>query len=202
MKFSTNARALPSTRPRRGYTLLEMLAVVTIIAITTGIALPRVNVAAYRADANANIVRGALQTAQRLAVTRQSDIIVGFDVTSGVVRVLEDRNNNQRTDAGERLVRYAMDNTARFVLPPTSVPVTMGGTGSVVALSTQLVTIDGLPSVVFHRNGAASRNAEIYMVSTQRATNEYRAVLVTQATGRTDAFRSSTSAPTWRKAST
>jgi prepilin-type N-terminal cleavage/methylation domain-containing protein len=200
--FTTDARKVQRPRRRRGYTLLEMLIVVTIVALTAGIALPRVNVAWYAADANAEIVRTTLQNAQRLAVTRQHDVLVSFDTARGVMRMLEDKNNNQVADAGERIIGRALDKTARFGGPVAAIPTSLGSTGGTRAVSVAGTarSLGGLPCIVFHRNGSASNDVDIYLRSVRRTITEYRGISLVQSTGRTEWYRYSTVVPTWRKA--
>jgi hypothetical protein len=57
-------------------------------------------------------------------------------------------------------------------------------------------TLDGMPSVIFRRNGAASTDVDVYVAAARGS--DYRAVSVVQATGRTDWFRYVNSA--WKPA--
>jgi hypothetical protein len=48
---------------------------------------------------------------------------------------------------------------------------------------------DGMPTVIFRRDGAASSDLEVYVVSSRALPDDFRAIQVVQSTGRTDWFR-------------
>lgn len=183
--------------PKRGVTLIELMIVVTLISLISALALPKINFAQFRTDDSVREVRTTLQTAQRLAVTRQFDVIVSFDSTNRRMRIVEDRNNNYAIDAGERVTYVPLDEGVTFATP------TAGGiTGTATASvdGTNLQSISGLPSVVFLRSGSASSYVEVYLTANGNdGVNEWRGVQVTQATGRTVWYRWITNL--WSKAS-
>lgn len=186
-------------RPRGGHTLVELVLVLTVGMLLAAVVTPRLNRAAYDADAAARVVRGALQTAQRVAVAQQADVVVGFDLPNGRLRVLEDLNGNGRHDAGaalrERVSWRPLDPGVRFARPPARV----GGASATDALAEVSETNDGLPSVTFHRDGAASANAEAYLAATRGGVTAWRGVVVARATGRVEWWARDVAAGTWAR---
>ena len=183
-----SARARPAAYTGRpGYTIVELLVTLAIMALALAAVTPRVHRAAYDADAAARVIAGTLQTAQRLAVTEQSTVVVGFDTAGGRLRILEDRNGNLHYDAAaldsERVVWRPVDTqAAAFATPPAGVN---GPVASALAsINTPAATTDGLPSVAFRRDGAASENFEAYVRVLRGGVTEWRAVTVARATGR------------------
>src|SRR5262245_11275020 len=90
-------RTTTSARPRAfaaGFTVLELMVVVTIVSVLMAIALPRVDFGRYKADGRVQIVRKALQQAQRSSLVRQHDVIVSFDTAGSRMRVALDANND------------------------------------------------------------------------------------------------------------
>jgi hypothetical protein len=130
-------------------------------------------------------VRLALQNAERLAVTRKHDVVVSFDLTNERLRILEDRNNNDAVDNGERVTYAALENGVHFKAPPAGLsgPVTSAVVGS------NIKTVNGMPTIVFRRDGAASTDLEVYLASSKELANDWRAIQVVQSTGRTDWYR-------------
>ncbi len=166
-------------------TLPELLIVCTILGIMATAALPRLEMLRPRADNAMRLVRGTLQQAQRLAVQHQYDVIVGVDVANRRLRVAEDSTNDRTIDEDERVRWIPMDEEIYFVTPPTPIPGGVGG--SAVAGASR--DVDGLPSVTFHRSGAASGAIEIYLEGRHRGRHDVRAIRITHSTGRTDWFR-------------
>ena len=183
--------------PRRGVTLIELMIVVSLISLVSALAMPKINMAQYRADDSVRAVRTALQLAQRMAITRQYDVIVSFDTIQQRVRIVDDLNNNYQIDGGERTTYVTLDQGVKFHAPPVNAglngPVSAGVTGNGIQ------SISGLPSIVFLRSGSASSNVELYLSSAGNNQVLYRAVQVTQSTGRTVWYRSLRSV--WTKAS-
>jgi prepilin-type N-terminal cleavage/methylation domain-containing protein len=183
--------------PRRGVTLIELMIVVTLISLISAIALPKINFAQFKTDDSVRALRTTLQTAQRLAVTRQYDVIVSFDSANSRLRIVQDKNNNYAIDAGETVSYVPLDPGVTFATPA------QGGIVATVASSvsgTNIMTISGLPSVVFLRSGSASSYVEVYLTAHGNdGVNEWRGVQVTQATGRTVWYR--WLATLWSKAS-
>lgn len=172
---------------RRAVTLIEMMIVVVLLSIVSALALPRLNLAQFRADDSVRAVRTTLQNAQRLAVTRQYDVIVSFDTSNKQLIVVEDTNNNYQVDPGERTTATPLDVGVTF-----STPAQGGVTGPVGSPidGTNVLTINGLPSVVFLRSGSASSYLEVYLTANgNNGETEWRAVQVTQSTGRTVWYR-------------
>jgi len=178
------ARRIPDFR-RLAFTTTEMIAVIVVIGVICGIAIPHINFTQYQVDAAVRTVRMAVQNAQRLAVTRQYNVIVSFDETSNRIRVLEDGNNNNAVDLGERVTWVPLQDGVNFATPPAGIngPVIMPVDGS------DVVTIDGMPSIIFRRNGAGNTDLEVYLTSRRVNPNDFRGVTVLKATGRTDWYK-------------
>ena len=174
-------------RRQGGFTTIEMLIVVVLISLTAAWALPKFSVARYRADATGRLVRGLLQTAQRNAITRQSDVIVCFDSVGARLLVVQDLNNNGVVDAGEVAQYRGLENGANYVQPTwTGVNGTVP-TGGIIGST--LSTVSNYPAVIFRRDGSASSNLEIYVTTRDAVRVEYRAITVIASTGRTFMYK-------------
>jgi prepilin-type N-terminal cleavage/methylation domain-containing protein len=175
----------PRSTRRRGFSAIELLIVCAIVGIFATLAYPRVNFTQFQVDSGARTIRVALQNAERLAVTRQYDVVVSFDATRKRVRILEDGNNNDIVDNGERVTYAALEDGVHFKIPPAG----LSGPVSAAVIGSNLKTVDGMPTVVFRRDGAASSDLEVYLASSKELSNDWRAIQVVQSTGRTDWFR-------------
>lgn len=188
MRFVSQHTTRPAStisRVRHAFTVIELLVVLSIIGIIASMAIPRIDASRYRVDAAARGIRGTLQQAQRLAIVRQHDVIVSFDATTMRLRTLEDRNNDAIVDADERSRWIPMQEGARFLAPPTGLK---AGTPAAL-IGSNYREIDGMPSIVFHSDGAASTEAEVYVTSATGAPQHFRAITLVQSTGRTEWFR-------------
>jgi prepilin-type N-terminal cleavage/methylation domain-containing protein len=189
----------PQTTPARcgpgGFSLPELAVVVAIIGIVVAFAVPRFPIAAMRADAAVRVVRAELQAAQRAAITRQSNIVVAVDVTNHRLRILEDADNDELAGTGERVRMRPLEENVFFRAP------TLGRvSGAALAESyvgSNLRERDGLPSVVFRRDGSASSDLEVYLSSSPTDEGSWRSVTVAPSTGRADAWRRTSAG--WRR---
>lgn len=169
--------------PAAGYSLIELMTVVALLGLLATIAVPRIDVTQYRSDAAMHAVGSVLLGAQRAAVMKQHQIVVAFDVTNRRIRVHDDLNNNNRVDAGERLIWQPLEDGVVF--GRDGAPAQAIGSGPVTFTRTQ----DGLPSVTFLRNGAAEQEGGVYITSrraqqTGTRPRDARLVVVARATGR------------------
>lgn len=177
-------------RTRRGFSLVELVIVMLIMGIVAGYAVPKLSLSRYRVDGVALSVRSALQTAQRTAIARQHDVIVSFDTANARIRVAPDPDNSGTIDGTEaNLAAWRPLGASEgnlFGLPPRgySTP-----TVATPVLGSTLRKVNGWPSIIFHRDGSASSEAEIYLANAARGRPQYRVVTVVRSTGRTDAWR-------------
>jgi prepilin-type N-terminal cleavage/methylation domain-containing protein len=181
---------------RAGFTLVEMLLVVTVVGIVAGMALPKIDYDRYRVDSAGRVARNVLQNAQRMAILRQTNVIVSFDVSGRQMRIIEDANNNNTIDTGERVTTRPIEEGAGLYVPPRTLN---NQTATTAVEGSALTTVGGLPSIVFLRDGAASADVALYISGGRRLPNLFRAVRVTKATGRADYSRYD--GTTWKKGS-
>lgn len=178
-------------RARRGYTLVEMMIVVTLVAIITAMVMPKIDYTAYRVDVGARSIRVALQRAAAYAVSSQHNMLVAFDVPNGRMFIVEDVNNNLAADPGERVTSVPLQDGVVFAAPATTWSGAPSPTGAVTGTSLAQISVNGqqLPGFVFRCDGAASTDAQIYLSSKRAVVTDSRGVNVTQATGRADWYR-------------
>ena len=182
-------RLLPTipTRRHRGFTLVEMLIVVTMIGIMTGIALWRVDISRYQVNGDIQSIGTTLIASQREAIAKQHNVIVVFDTAGNRLRVIWDANNNGAFDAGEHSRTVDLGERVQFGL----------GTAPALPMGAQAVdftdteSMSGLPCVTFYRNGSASEAGGAYITSRRsigdpKYVSDNRAMRVERATGRAE----------------
>lgn len=174
-------------RTRHGFSMIELMVVVAVIGVVVMMAIPRIDVTRYRADAAGQLVRTLLQLAQRNAITRQTNVIVSFDATNHRIRIVQDANDNGAVDTGEDVKYRGLEEGAIFSAPTWT---GIGGTtpGAAV-IGNALATVDGMSSIIFRRDGSGSTNAEIYTTMRTTVRTEYRGLQLVGATGTMDLFR-------------
>lgn len=168
--------------PGAGYTLIELLSVLTMAGILMAIAIPRIDLGSYTVDAAANSAGSTLLAAQRLAVQRQHPVTVGFDTAGARIRIHDDVDGNGQIDGGEPVRWEPMGVSVRFARYGASAIL---GDGKPVTFSR---TVNGLPSVIFYRNGAASEEGGFYLAPRSAADDPgadgVRAVRIERSTGK------------------
>jgi Tfp pilus assembly protein FimT len=184
---------------RPAFTLAETMIVVVIAGLMISLAIPRIDTTRYKADAVAQIIRTTLQNASRTAVTRQHDMIVSFDTVGERIRQHWDANNDGVVNTAgpnpERVTYRGLDNGILFTDPSVN-----GVSGSAIhspITGSAVVVVNGMPTITFHRDGSVSSDAEIYVSIAARGPKMYRALVLTQATGRIDWYRLNTSSNKW-----
>lgn len=172
---------------RRGFSILELMVVMVLIAIISSIALPKINTSQYRSDAAMRALQGVLQQAQRSAIQTQNTVMVSFDTVANSVRVVYDVNNNRVIDLNEVVRWKHFEEGAKFASPPSPL------SGNIIASITGdriSVSTDGLPTVYYKRNGTASTGYQIHLTSARNdKPTDFRGLKISQATGRVEVYR-------------
>ena len=131
-------------RQRAGFTLIELVIVMIILSVIAAMAIPKLNLAQYRADAAAQQVRSVFQTAQRTSLTRQYDVIVSVDTMQFGLRIAEDVNNDGTIQPSEWKFWRPAGEGNRFAVPPKGVNF---ASPSSSVVGTALTQVGGLPSI-------------------------------------------------------
>ena len=179
--------------PRAGFTLAEMMLVLVVIGVVMAVGIPRLDLMKYRTDAAIQNVRTVLMQAQRTALLRQYDVVISLDTVNEVLVWDEDANDDGIIESNEHVRKYPLEDGVRFSAPPIGIS---GSTASSISGS-YLGTLNGLPDITFHRDGAASSDLTVYIASPADPTHTYRAIQLTQSTGRTDWYRYNVAANSW-----
>ena len=168
---------------RSGFALVELVMVLVVLGIIALFALPRIDLNKYRVESAAQSIGSTFLAAQRLAITRQHDVRVVFDVAGAAFSIHEDTDNDGVVAGAERNLRHPLGEHVVFGLG--GAPAAAMGPGPLTFTKTS----GGSPVLVFHRNGAASEAGGFY-ITTDRAVNasgypqDARAIEIDRATGR------------------
>ncbi len=159
--FSPAPRCL-RTRGRAGFTLVELVTTIVIMGIILALAIPRLNLDGYKVSAAVRGVTAGLSYAQRLAVSLQSDVRVGFDGANRRLRIHEDTNDDGIINNNERVTYINLDEGVTF--GRGAAPAITYSNGVAGPLTFNFVqTQAGLPVVIFRRDGTASENGGFYL---------------------------------------
>jgi len=173
-------------RLRAGFTMIEILMVVTLVGLMVAFAVPKLDFTSYRINGATRSVVSLLNRAQRQAVTDQNNVNVIFNTTTSSVTLHEDMNNNNQIDNGERTRSYPIGEGAKYGMGPSLSPRLYSP-----APITFLRRLNGMPELIFRRDGSASEAGAIYVTSTRAgASAAYtRSIEVIAATGRVEWWR-------------
>jgi prepilin-type N-terminal cleavage/methylation domain-containing protein len=169
---------------RSGFSMIEMLMTLIIIGIITLMAVPKLDLSHMKSDAALRQVASLFVQAQRTALAKQYNVLISIDVPGNRMRLVEDRNNSSTFDAGDRAMWMALEPGTKFYTSPLALD---GMSGTVALVRPR--TIDGYPSIIFRRNGAASTDAAVFFTTKVTDPGSMRAVEITQSTGRADPYK-------------
>lgn len=174
---------------RHGFTIVELVIVLTLMGLIVGIAGARLDLGKYRTNSGVTVLMTTIQGAQRLAVQRQYQVIVSFDTATARVRTIEDADSNGRVSAGDHVVWKSLGDQVKFAVPPR----TIGGASATASISDPtggtIRELDGYPTILMRRDGSSSDNVEMFIRTTRQQLTDFRALAVTQSTGRIDIYR-------------
>ncbi len=171
-----------------GFTMVEVVMVVATMGLLTAVALPKLDLSRFRAIASMQAIGTTLLAAQRLAVSRQHNVIVSFDQSASALIVHQDANNDnvvngaevvRRIPLGEKIV-FGRASTPAHALGPAAINFTK--------------RIAGRPAVIFRRNGSASEHGSLYVTTRHAAMQggrlqDTRLLEIERATGRASWYR-------------
>ncbi|MDE3126736.1 MAG: prepilin-type N-terminal cleavage/methylation domain-containing protein [Gemmatimonadota bacterium] len=188
----TGHRSTAARRPI-GFTLIEIMIVLVMVGAMLALALPRIDLTRYRTDAAVQGVRSVLMQAQRTALVRQYDVVISIDTTHNALLWAEDVNNDGTIQSTEHKRSYPLNDGVVFMIPPVG----LDSAVSSAVVGNHLGTMGGLPTITFHRDGAATSDLQLYLAGPANPTRTYRAVRLTQGTGRTDWYLYNSQANNW-----
>ena len=169
---------------RRGFSMLELLTTLMIMGVVAVMTVPRMDLSHMKSDAALRQVTTFFVQAQRTALVKQYNVIVSIDVPNNRLRLVEDRNNSGLIDGDDRSFWMGLEPGTQFA----STPLPVDGMSGTVTF-TKPRTIDGYPSVIFRRNGAASSDGVVFFSARIADPGSLRGVVITQSTGRADPFK-------------
>jgi len=172
---------------RAGFTLIEILMVIVLIALVAAFGLPKLNWSGYRINGAVRGTTALIARAERLAVTDQYNVNVLFDVANNQIKVHEDANDDNAIETGERVRVYPLGEGVVF--GRNGAPVRLYSSDKVSFTRTQ----NGLPEIIFRRDGSASENGGFYITTTtaQKSSRpqDARSIEVIRATGRVEWYQ-------------
>lgn len=173
------------TRTRRGFTLVEILIVITLIAVVAGWAVSRFTNMNYRMDANVRMLQNTIIAAQQTAIGRGVPVQLMFDASGDSamrVRILIDADDDGQVSMNETVTYRALDG-ARFMAPATTIdgaaPAYATGPGLVASRPALLQALRIAP------NGTLGGDVVLYIGTVATRAYDLRALAISGATART-----------------
>ena len=172
---------------RGGFTLIEILMALVLIALVATFGLPKLNFSGYRINGAVRGMTALVARAQRLAVTDQFNVNFIFDVANSQVKIHEDANDDNTIQGNERVRAYPLGEGVVF--GRNGAPVRLYSADKVSFTRTQ----SGMPEIIFRRDGSASENGGFYITTTTALTSsrpqDARSIEVIRATGRAEWYQ-------------
>ena len=165
-----------------GFTIFELLVVLTLIGITAAIVIPKLDLLAIRVNATSRSLVTFVAAAQQRAILSQRNVLVLFDSAGRRITLHEDTDNDGVADAGERSRVLELESGVLFTRGSSAA----GPPGDSVL---NMRNIGARRGFVFRRNGSASESAGFYIgTERQRGSARYasdvRAFTLDRGTGR------------------
>ncbi len=178
----------PPSEDREGFTLVELLYVMIIMAVLAGIAAPLLDVPRFRLNSAVVETATELMAAQRSAVLRGHDVVVAVDEAARRLRIHLDANNDGEIQDTEQWGVMELGDGVTFSL--SEAPKLWGAESAVTFTQTQ----GTLKAVTFHRNGSASQRGILYLnaMGGGASADHQRAVEVIRSTAKIKCWSYST----------
>jgi prepilin-type N-terminal cleavage/methylation domain-containing protein len=175
-------------RARSGWTVIEMSIALAVIVILAAIAIPNIDFARYRMDANARTVQNQFIAQQLTAIQKNMPVIVTIVYDQGHLTITEDANSNGIPDASDYTYTRQLVEGARFIRPSVGIdsapPYYATGPGLTYLNQTYLY-----PTVTFYPNGSTSGDVVVYIGSSAGRLTDNRALAITGATAKVKFYR-------------
>ena len=167
---------------RDGFTIFELLIVLTLIGITAAIVVPKLDLLTVRVNATSRSIVTFMAAGQQRAILSQRNVLVLFDSAGRRITLHEDLNNDGVADLGERSRVLELESGVLFTRGSSAA----GPPGDSVL---NMRNIGARRGFMFRRNGSASESAGFYIgTERQRGSTRYasdvRAYTVDRGTGR------------------
>jgi len=175
-----------------GFTLMELLVVMVMMAVVATIALPRINLSRVRSKAAIQALGTTMLALQREAIARQHNIVVIVDEAGRSLRVVYDSTNDITWNNNERMRAIPLGEEIVFG-KPAAVPTRSFGANPVNFTTVEVGS--GLPAIVLYRNGSAREFGGLYLSTRKAMTGapghegETWAMEMIRATGRAEWLR-------------
>jgi len=149
----------------------------TLMGLVLAVGMQRVDSSTWKLDSAGQAIVQSARAARALAVLRQHDVIVSFDIEALAIVVHEDVNGDGQIDDSERVRRQALEGKVEF---------TRGSAPAYAGFTDGPVTF-GSGSVTFRRNGSASEEGAVYVG--RPGLDRARVVVISRATGYAEMLR-------------
>ena len=170
-------------RTARGFSVIELVLVVTLMGILAAFAMPRMRIESSQVDTAARTIGMSLMVAQREAASRQHNVLLIFDTNAHTVNTVWDANNDGVKGANEKSRPFLLPE--RVVLGRPAGVSALGGASASVPLT---LMSGGKPMLVLRRNGSVDRAVTFYLTTPQSmaggGSKEVRALVIARATAR------------------
>jgi prepilin-type N-terminal cleavage/methylation domain-containing protein len=164
-------KARPHNRRDSGFTMMEVTLTLALMGIVLAMGVRRVDTSAWKLDAAGQQVVQRVRAARALAVLRQHDVVVNFDIENGAIVVHEDVDGDGEIGDDERVTRRGLEGKNEF---------TLGGATAFAGFEGGAVTFSDA-SVTFKRNGSASEEGAVYV--SRPGLEKARVIVISRATG-------------------
>jgi len=170
-----------------GFTMVEILMVIVLIAMVAAFGLPKLNFSGYRINSGVRSLTSLIERAQRMAVTDQNNVNVLLDVSHNQIKLHDDNNNDNNMQSGERVFTYPMPEGVTY--GHNGAPTRIYSASPVSCSRTE----NGMREIIFRRDGSASENCGFYITTTtaQQSSRpqDARSIEVIRSTGRVEWYQ-------------